>query len=345
MMPDPHPPEPSVPRLTEGAALEDLTGYVEESARRDQFSGVVLIARSGRILFERGWGLADREPHIPVTVGTKFNIASVNKMLTATAVLQLIEGNKLGFDDTVVKHLPGYANRELAQKVTIRHLMTHTGGTGNIFGDEYSRNRTALREHEDYVKLFQSRPLVFEPGSEYQYSNYGFLLLGRIIELVSGVSYDEYLQSKIFAPAGMGSTGAWPQSESVSDRALGYTRREAAWVSNADVLPWRGMAFGFGYSTAGDQFQFGESLQAGRLISKGLLAEATVPQRERTGYGFAVGNQGPLRYFGHRGGSGGANVDVRIFPELGYTLIAMSNLDPPSAECVLDRFMNQMPLD
>jgi D-alanyl-D-alanine carboxypeptidase len=342
LMPVSYPPDLAIPRLTERAALEDLADFTQQAAEGDRFSGVVLIARHGRILLEKAWGLADRERKIPATAATKFNLASVNKMLTATAVLQLIESGKLGFDDTIAKYLPDYVNKELAQKVTIRHLLTHTGGTGDIFGAEYSRDRLTLREHEDYVRLFQSRGLLFEPGSEYRYSNYGFILLGRIIEKVTSVSFDEYMQRKIFALAGMKSTGSWPESEAVPGRAAGYRRRDGAWVSNADSLPWRGMAHACDYSTARDLYQFAQALQAGKLISKTMLADATVPRRDQTGYGFAVRGEGVLRHFGHPGGTPGVSADVRIFPDLGYVLIGLSNLDPPSAERVLDRFMDRM---
>lgn len=339
-----HPPEFAIKRLTEEEALAALTDYAREAADGDRFSGVVLIARRGKILLERAWGLADRAREIPATPATKFNIASVTKMITGTAVLQLIESGKLGFDDAVGKYLPDYANKELAQKVTIRHLLTHTGGTGDIFGADYARDRLTLREHADYVRLFESRAPLFEPGSQYRYSNYGFILLGRIIERVRGISYDDYLRRHILAPAGMTSTGNWPESEVVPDRAAGYRRRDGTWVSNADVLPFRGMGYGLGYSTARDLFRFAEALQAGKLLSKSMLGAATVPQREQTGYGFSVRGEGQLRYYGHPGGTPGISAEVRVFPELGYVLISLSNLDPPAAERVLDRFMNRMPL-
>ncbi len=344
LLPVSHPPDLAIPRLTEAAALSALSDYARKAADSDRFSGIVLIARRGKILLEKGWGLASRERGTPITPATKFNIASITKMFTAVAILQLVESGKLGFDDAVGKYLADYANKDVAAKVTIRHLLTHTGGTGDIFGAEFTRNRLTLREHEDYIRLFESRALLFEPGSQYRYSNYGFILLGRIIERVSGLSYDDYVQRKIFAPAGMKSTGARPESEAVPGRAAGYLRRDGAWVSNADTLPFRGMAFGLGYSTARDLLQFVQALESGKLISRTLLAEATKPRRDQTGYGFSVRGEGVLRNYGHPGGSPGVSGDVRIFPELGYVLIGLSNLDPPAAERVLDRFMNRMPI-
>src|SRR5262249_17725764 len=156
------------------------------------------------------------------------------------------------FDDVIAKHIPDYPNKDLASKVTIRHLLTHTGGTGDIFSPEFTKNRLNLREHSDYINLFGSRALLFPPGSRYQYSNYGFVLLGRIMEIVSGMSYYDYVRSHVYEPAGMKSTDSLPETVDIPNRSTGYLRSNGMWVSNADTLPWRGMAAGGGYSTVGD---------------------------------------------------------------------------------------------
>ena len=148
----------------------------------------------------------------------------MNKMFTAVATLQLVEAGKLALDDPVGKHLRGYPNSEVATKVTVRHLLTHTGGTGDIFGPEYDPNRLQLREHADYVKLYGSRAPNFPPGSRFEYSNYGFVLLGAIIEAVSGESYYDYVREHVFGPAGMTSTDSLPESVEVPNRSIGYTR-------------------------------------------------------------------------------------------------------------------------
>jgi D-alanyl-D-alanine carboxypeptidase len=331
-------------RRTEADALAALSARAEQNARAGAFSGALLVARHGNVLFQRAWGRADRKSGTANTVRTKFRVGSMNKMFTAVATLQLVETGKLALDDPIGKHLPDYPNRELASKVTVRHLLTHTGGTGDIFGPDYDEHRLKLRDHGDYVDLYGSRPLGFEPGSRWEYSNYGFVLLGALIEAVSGVSYYDYVREHVFRPAGMSSTDSLPESEDVPGRAVGYTGSSGSRVPNTDWLPWRGMAAGGGYSTVGDFLRFAQALSSGKLISKTTLAKATSPQRQGYGYGFVVGRR-PSRHYGHGGGAPGMNGELRIFPRLGYVVVGLSNLDPPAASELVNIFVDRLPTD
>jgi CubicO group peptidase (beta-lactamase class C family) len=269
----------------------------------------------------------------------------MNKMFTAVATLQLVEAGKLALDDPIGKHLPDYPNKEVASKVTVRHLLSHTGGTGDIFGPEFERNRLKLRTHRDYVKLYGSRGLTHEPGARFEYSNFGFILLGALIERVSGLSYYDYVRNQVFRPAGMSSTDSLPESEHVPKRAVGYMRPYpgADWEPNTDTLPWRGTAAGGGYSTVGDLMRFAQALSSGRLISKATLADATRPHRQQYGYGFGVEGNGRLRSYGHGGGAPGQNGELRVFPRLGYVVVSLSNLDPPAASQLVEYFALRMP--
>jgi CubicO group peptidase (beta-lactamase class C family) len=232
-------------RLTEADALKALSARADQLARDDEFSGAVLVARHGKVLLQKAWGLADRKERTPDTPDTKFRIGSMNKMFTAVATLQLVEAGKLALDDPIGKHLTGYPNKDVASKVTVRHLLTHTGGTGDIFGPGFEQNRLKLREHSDYVKLFGSRGLTHEPGARHEYSNYGYVLLGALIEAVSGASYYDYVRDNVFRRAGMTSTDSLPESEHVPNRAVGYMRPYPSdWAPNTDTLPWRGTAAG-----------------------------------------------------------------------------------------------------
>jgi CubicO group peptidase (beta-lactamase class C family) len=269
----------------------------------------------------------------------------MNKMFTAVATLQLVEAHKLKLDDPLGQHLPHYPNKEVAAKVTVRHLLSHTGGTGDIFGPEFDQHRLQLREHRDYLKLYGSRGLTHEPGARFEYSNYGFVLLGALIEQVSGVSYDAYVGDHVFRRAGMRSTGSLPESVDVPNRAVGYMRTSPGgpWEPNTDTLPWRGTAAGGGYSTVGDLLRFAQALRSGKLISMATLAEATLPHQQQYGYGFGVQEQGPLRSYGHGGGAPGMNGELRVFPRLGYVLVTLSNLDPPAASELVEFFALRMP--
>jgi CubicO group peptidase (beta-lactamase class C family) len=239
-------------RMSEADAVAALAEHAEQQARADQFAGAVLIARHGTVLLEHAWGPADRESGNANTPTTRFRIGSINKTFTAVATLQLVEAGTLALDDTLGKHLPDYPNKDVASQVTVRQLLTHTGGTGDIFGPEFDQHRLSLREHHDYLQLYGSRGLTHEPGSRFEYSNYGYVLLGALIEKVSGRSYYDVVRDNIFRPAGMTSTDSLPESEDVPGRAVGYMRPTppgGAWVPNDDTLPWRGTAVGGGYST------------------------------------------------------------------------------------------------
>jgi CubicO group peptidase (beta-lactamase class C family) len=333
-------------RMSQTDAVTALESVIEERVAADRFSGAVLVARHGRVLLERAWGDADRPAGTPNTPDTKFRLGSMNKMFTAVAALQLVESDELELDESIGTYLPAYPNREIASKVTIRHLLSHTGGTGDIFGPSFDRHRLELREHHDYLELYGSRAPAFEPGSRWMYSNYGYVLLGAVIEAVSGLSYYDHVRERIFEPLGMTRTDSLPESVEVDGRAIGYTRRteEDEWLPNTDTLPWRGTAAGGGYSTVGDLFRFAEALTSGELISEATIAEATRAQTlEPYGFGFELRGEGPLRSYGHGGSAPGMNGDLRIFPELGVVVVALSNLDPQAATDVVEAYVLRMP--
>jgi CubicO group peptidase (beta-lactamase class C family) len=272
----------------------------------------------------------------------------MNKMFTAVATLQLVEAGALALDEPIVTYLPDYPNQDLASKVTIRHLLSHTGGTGDFFGPEFDEHRLELRTHSDYVELLGERGVMFEPGSRWEYSNYGFILLGAVIEAVTGESYYDFVAEHVYAPAGMTATGSLPESEAVPDRAVAYWRPggpTGEWEPATDTLPYRGTAAGGGYSTVGDLMRFAEALQAGTLLSAETLAEATSPQGEEFyGFGFDVGDD-PSARWGHGGGAPGMNGDLRVYPELGYVVVVLANLDPPTAQVLADFFALRMPVE
>ena len=341
----PRPPDLAIPRLSEGEAIQAAVAYADRAAAEDRFSGAMLIAKNGEILIERAWGKADRDRDVAATVNTQFRLGSMNKMFTAVAVLQLVQAGKVKLDEPMATYIPDYPNTDLASKVTIRQLLTHTGGTGNIFGPEFNQNRTTLKEHSDYIKLFGNRPQETTGVGTFRYSNYGFVLLGAVIEKVTGQTYYDYVEQQIFKPAGMKSTASLPESDVVPGRADGYTWREGKWASNATTLPWRGMAAGGGYSTVGDMLRFATALQAGKLLSPELVAMATQEQISAYGFGFGVGPPASPRRFGHTGGAAGMNGELRVYPESGYVIVVLSNLDPPAATNLSGYVTARLPLD
>jgi CubicO group peptidase (beta-lactamase class C family) len=340
----PTPEDLRVARLGQQAAIDALVARADDAARRDAFSGVLLVARGDRVLLRRAWGQADRAAGVTVTPDTKFRLGSADKMFTAVAVLQLVQAGKLSLDGTVGQYLPAYPNKDIA-KATIRQLLTHSGGTGDIFGPEFDKQRLSLKTHDDYVRLYGARGPDFPPGTDYRYSNYGFLLLGDIIEHVTGRSYYDYVDAHVFAPAGMHDTGSLPEDVAVSGRAHAYTMAAGAttWSDAAGTLPYRGTAAGGGYSTAGDLLKFARALRSGKLLPPALLAEATRKQTPWYGYGFFVAEDEGVPAYGHGGGAPGMNAELRIYPSLDEVVVALGNLDPPEATRLVEYYQLRMP--
>jgi D-alanyl-D-alanine carboxypeptidase len=164
----PRPAEFAIPRVSETAAVRDLGKYLEETTAADRFSGTVLVAKNGKIIFSKAYGLADREKKISNQPGTQFRIGSMNKMITAVSIMQLVQSGKIKLSEPFGTYLTDYANKDVSTKVTIQQLLTHTGGTGDIFGPEFDAHRLELRTLRDYVKLYEKRALQFAPGSRWE---------------------------------------------------------------------------------------------------------------------------------------------------------------------------------
>ena len=338
-------------RLTRADALKALAARVDRLTREDEFSGAVLVAKDGRVLFSRAYGMADRNRRIPNTVRTRFRIGSMNKMLTAVAILQLVEAGKVELTAPLGTYLPDYPNRDVATKVTIHQLLTHTGGTGDIFGPDFDAHRKQLRALADYVKLYGKRGLEFEPGSRWAYSNYGFILLGVVIEEVSGQSYYDYVQAHIHAPAGMTRSGSLPEHRPVPDRSIGYTKPPGAtaWAPNSDTLPYSGTSAGGGYSTVEDLARFAHALLRNRLLDSDATKLLTTGKEDigpgvKYAYGFedardADGNG----WVGHGGGAPGMNGDLKIYSKAGYVVAVLANMDPPAAQRITEYLDPRLP--
>ena len=338
------PPEGSGnPAANDNQLADRVQEHVAAMNGTNAFSGAILIAHNGKIVLDRAWGMADETNHIGNTVDTQFCIGSMNKMFTAVAILQLVEQGKLALDKPIATYWPDYPNRDLAARVTIRELLNHTGGTGDIFTPEYQAHREETRTLADYVKLFGSRTVAFEPGSRMEYSNYGFILPGRMIELVSGEAYQEYVQEHIYQPAGMMHTDSRPEADHVKGRAIGYTPGQNGLEPNTEGMPWSGTSAGGGYSTVRDLFLFAEALQSGKLLGPDSLRQATQasPKRSDYGMGFYVLPDGG---YGHGGGAPGINGELHILPHEGYVLVGLANRDPRMASNIVDFITSILPV-
>ena len=285
--------------------------------------------------------MADRHNQVANKLDTRFRIGSMNKMFTATAVLQLAHAGKLRLTDPLGEYLTDYSNKEIATKVTAHHLLTHMGG-------EFDKNRLKLRTLSDYVTLYGKRGPEFEPGARFAYSNYGFLLLGGLIEKVSGQSYYDYVTEHIFRPASMTRTDSLPEEERVEGRATGYMRQGEGWTTNTATLPVRGTSAGGGYSTVADLVAFANAVVEHKLLNAEYTDLLTTGKVEggpgaKYAYGFSDSTETGVRWLGHGGGAPGMNGELKFSPDSGYIIAVLSNLDPPAAGRIADFISARLP--
>jgi CubicO group peptidase (beta-lactamase class C family) len=351
LMAIPRPAEFPLPHLSAGELIAAVRTKLDQDAGAGRFAGAALIARDGKPVLATAYGLSDREHQTANQLPTRFRIGSMNKMFTATATLQLVQAGKLGLNDPLGKYLTDYPNKDVATKVTIYHLLTHTGGTGDIFGPEFQAHRLELRTLDDYVKLYGDRPLQFEPGSRWEYSNYGFILLGAVIEQASGQSYYDYVRDHVYKPAGMTRTSSEPEDQAVSDRSVGYTRMGGgAERPNTETLPYRGTSAGGGYSTVEDLLKFANALERHELLDPRYTEMLTTGKVDTPGgggaryaFGFQDDTINGIRCFGHGGGAPGMNGELEICPGAGYVVAVLANMDPPAASRISQFITNRLP--
>ena len=314
------------PKLTEPAKSEEevparLANYLDSLASRDLFSGTVLLARGAEPVFQRAYGMADhRGRGIANSEETAYNVGSITKVFTRLGLLQLRDAGKLVFDRPLRTYLPDYPSK-VGDRITLQQLIDHRSGLGDIFGPELEAARGRLNDLADYVPLFATRPLEFEPGTGQRYSNFGYIVLGLVIERVSGRSYYDYVRDEIFAPAGMVASG-WP-AEVTRSHAIGYTRGAdgvGGRRSNASLMPRRGSSAGGSYATASDLLRFVRALP--RLVPRreSQLELLRLPPDAPADAPLAVS---------WGGGAPGVNATVTVDGE--WTLVVLSNYDPPAA--------------
>ncbi len=305
-----------------------LSAYMDAAAKETKFSGSVLVAKDGKILFAKGYGLANAEHEIPNTPETKFRLGSITKMFTATAILVLQDRGKLKVSDPVGKYLTDAP--KAWDKVTIHHLLTHTSGVPSYTDDPaYGKSMTRPETVESMIARFKDKPLQFEPGSKFHYSNSGYFLLGAVIEKVSGESYEAFLKEAIFQPLAMTSTGYDHPLTVLPKRASGYNRLGSG-LMNAPYLDMnQPYAAGSLYSTVGDLFKWDCALSAGHF-SKGITAALFTPFKESYGYGWSIGDRKGHKQVGHGGGINGFASDFERYPDEGVCVAVLCNVLPAS---------------
>lgn len=329
---------PLPPFEVKGDFNESLDAYL----RKLDFSGVVLIAKGDDVRFERAYGLASRRFSVPNKTTTRFDVGSITKDLTKAAIGQLAQAGKLRLSDTIATHLPGYPNKDVAGRITIEQLLRHTSGLGDVFTPEYfNLSRMRLRTLADYLPVYADDALVFEPGTNKRYSNYGYIVLGLIIEAVSGQSYYDYVQRNIFEPAGMTGSGFFEADRITPDVAIGHTKMKpgsgepsSEWMENTLRLPVRGASDGGSHSTARDLLKFDRALRQHRLLK---------PAWSRWYFGGPVpasnegGSDTSIVRVGGAFAGGAPGVNAVVVSDDQWTVVVLANIDPPVASALGER--------
>jgi CubicO group peptidase (beta-lactamase class C family) len=337
---------------SEKDTIASVDAFATRLVHKDKFAGVLLVRKDGHDLSTKAYGTMDAAEKVPMTLDTKIFFASQGKMFTAVSIFQLIEKGRVSLNDTVGKFLPDYPNRTIAKKVTVRMLLAHTAGGGDmgILQPEDGANRARVHSLADIIALNDKRGPAFEPGTKWDYSNYDYILLGAIIEKASGISFYDYVQRNIFDRAGMTQTG-YPLRENMTGIAIPMWPKDGKkLVSAMDMWPWRGTPAGGGVTTAGDEARFVDALNAGKLISKSSLSLAT---HAPGGFGFQPGNGFGLgfiesgvhnnKYWGHGGGAHGDSLALGYYPATHMTFVCMANREPPACDRIGMSFVFRLP--
>lgn len=316
--------------------ITQISNYLEKLSEDELFSLSIAISKNDKIIFQKGYGYANREHQIPNQPNTKFNIASIGKMFTAVAILQLKEKNKISLHQPIGKYLPEFPNPKIRDSVTIHQLLTHTSGLPLWFNQEFAMNpKFAYLELKDYLPLYKEVEVDSKKVGESSYSNVGFILLGYIVEAASDMSFKKYLQEHIFKPSGMTETGLWNLTEIIPNAAVGYVRpatKEGYWATNFHKNMNSNPAGGT-FSTVLDLTKFYQALRKNQLLSPATIAlmfePKTLTPSGDYGYGYGIGTfvRNDKKVKGHLGGFFGIRGELMWFQEAGYTVAILANSD------------------
>jgi CubicO group peptidase (beta-lactamase class C family) len=292
----------------------------------DHFSGVVLVARNGKPIFNRAYGMANYELDVPNTLNIRFRIGSVSKQFTAAAIMQLQEKGKLNLSDSICQYLDDCPDTWKA--ITIKHLLNHTSGIVNFtkLPEATAKFLLVPHSHAEVVNLFRNLPLEFTPGEAARYNNSGYYLLGLIIEKASGTNYAEYVSKNIFTPLGMNNTGFDDHETIVKHRASSYHLGGSHIFRNSAYTDM-GILFSIGgaYSTVGDLLIWEQSLANDKLLRASSKEEMFTAGKDGYGYGWVIDKLGTCNRVYHDGGITGFSTSLQRLPDQSLTIIAISN--------------------
>jgi len=296
-----------------------------------QFMGSVLVARGPQVLLSKGYGFANLEWDIPNAPSTKFRLGSVTKQFTAASILLLEERGKLSTRDPVKKYLPDAP--AAWDKVTIFHLLTHTSGIPSFTGfPDYRKIEPFPATTAELVARFRDKPLEFEPGAKWNYSNSGYVLLTYLIEKITGGSYEKFVQENIFTPLAMRESGYDSNTAVIAHRASGYVPAKDAFENAGFVHMSIPRGAGGLYSTTEDLFKWEQALFGGKLLKPASLEKMTTPFKQDYAFGLGVHTVGGHKVIDHNGGIEGFNTALAYYPEDKLTVVVLANVNGQAPE-------------
>lgn len=309
---------------------------VHDSVTSQHFMGTVLVARDGSTILDKGYGSADLEWNIPNAPDTRFRLGSITKQFTAASILLLEERGKLRVDDPISKYLP---DAPAAWKnITFFHLLTHTSGIPSFTSfPDYEELQGRPVTPEQLVARFRDKPLDFQPGEKWNYSNSGYALLGYLLEKISGQKYCDFLQQNIFTPLAMHDTGCDRNSTVLPRRASGYTPGPHG-LENATYIDMT-VPFSAGelYSTTGDLLRWQQGLFGGKIVSPASLKKMTTPFKKNYGFGLEIQTIQGHERISHGGGINGFNTFEAWYPQEKLSIIVLSNVNGVAPEEISGR--------
>jgi len=305
--------------------LPRMEQVVQSYVSDKQFMGSVLVARGGTTVFDKGYGFANLEWNIPNTPTTKFRLGSITKQFTAASILLLEERGKLKTDDPVKKYIPDAP--AAWDKVTIYNLLTHTSGIANFTSfPDYASTETAPTTPEKLVARFRDKPLEFQPGEKWNYSNSGYVLLGYLIEKISGQTYEQFVQQNIFSPLGMKDSGYDSHRTIMQRRATGYTPSDNGPVNAGYIDMSIPFSAGALYSTTEDLLRWEQGLFSGKVLSATSFEKMTTPFKQDYACGLGVRIVSGHKVIEHGGGIEGFNTQLAYYPDDKLTVVVLANL-------------------
>jgi CubicO group peptidase (beta-lactamase class C family) len=338
---NPLPPPPITADMAADAMTPALDRYLGALAAKDEFSGAVLVAKAGSAVFVRPYGLANIDAKVANTAATRFNVGSIGKFFTKVAIGQLIEKGKLNLTSTIGEILPDYPNPD-GRVATVDQLLNHSAGIANFFSPEFAvADKSKFRSNDDYYRFVASRPLTFAPGTRTEYCNGCYVVLGAIVERISGMPYENYIAENVFKPAGM--TGAAFIGSDSAGAAIGYTRFSDAGLpvegaplrDNRNQHGARGSAAGGSYAQVSDLLAFDNALREYRLLGRSMTAWFLDASPDASATGARMGGR-----YGVRGGAPGVNA---ILVSNGtWAVVVEANRDMPIAVRVGEAIMRQL---